>query len=103
MFLGTHEPRLDEKGRLILPAKFRDDLSPGLGQYQRDRTRVMGAYRASTLIDFENARPLELEALFRKPLAAARVAGVDTPRLAKLCTVLEQLVAEQKNSVINGN
>ena len=79
------------------------DLSPGLGQYQRDRTRVMGAYRASTLIDFENARPLELEALFRKPLAAARAAGVDTPRLAKLCTVLEQLVAEQKNSVINVN
>ena len=30
MFLGTHEPRLDEKGRLILPAKFRDDLSSGL-------------------------------------------------------------------------
>lgn len=30
MFLGTHSPRLDEKGRLILPARFRDDLSGGL-------------------------------------------------------------------------
>ena len=30
MFLGTHEPRLDEKGRLILRAKFRDELSSGL-------------------------------------------------------------------------
>lgn len=30
MFLGTHTPRLDEKGRLILPAKFRDELSTGL-------------------------------------------------------------------------
>ena len=30
MFLGTHEPRLDEKGRLILPAKFREPLAPGL-------------------------------------------------------------------------
>ena len=30
MFLGTHEPRLDEKGRLILPAKFREELSTGL-------------------------------------------------------------------------
>lgn len=79
------------------------DLSPDLGQYQRDRTRVMGAYRASTLIDFENGLPLELDALFRKPLAAAREAGVDTSRLAKLCTVLEQLVVEQKNSVANGN
>ena len=30
MFLGTHTPRLDEKGRLILPAKFRDQLVDGL-------------------------------------------------------------------------
>ena len=30
MFLGTHEPKLDEKGRLILPAKFREELSTGL-------------------------------------------------------------------------
>ncbi len=30
MFLGTHEPLLDEKGRLILPAKFRDELASGL-------------------------------------------------------------------------
>ena len=30
MFLGTHEPRLDDKGRLILPAKFRDELFKGL-------------------------------------------------------------------------
>ena len=30
MFLGTHAPRLDDKGRLILPAKFRDPLARGL-------------------------------------------------------------------------
>jgi MraZ protein len=30
MFLGTHTPRLDDKGRLILPAKFRDDLAGGV-------------------------------------------------------------------------
>lgn len=30
MFLGTHLPRLDEKGRLILPAKFRDQLEAGV-------------------------------------------------------------------------
>ncbi len=30
MFLGTHSPRLDEKGRLILPAKFRDQLTEGI-------------------------------------------------------------------------
>ncbi len=30
MFLGTHQPRLDDKGRLFLPAKFRDDLAGGV-------------------------------------------------------------------------
>ena len=30
MLLGTHTPKLDEKGRVILPSKFRDDLGPGV-------------------------------------------------------------------------
>jgi MraZ protein len=30
MFLGTHFPKLDAKGRIILPAKFRDGLADGL-------------------------------------------------------------------------
>jgi len=30
VFLGTHTPRLDDKGRLFLPAKYRDELSGGL-------------------------------------------------------------------------
>ena len=29
-FMGTYTPKLDDKGRLILPAKFRDRLSEGL-------------------------------------------------------------------------
>ena len=41
MFLGTHTPRLDDKGRLFLPAKYRDELAGGVvitksqGQGQR--------------------------------------------------------------------
>jgi MraZ protein len=30
VFLGTHTPRLDDKGRLFLPAKFRDELAGGV-------------------------------------------------------------------------
>lgn len=30
MFLGTHSPKLDDKGRLVLPAKFRDELADGV-------------------------------------------------------------------------
>ena len=29
-FLGTHTPRLDDKGRIILPARFRDAFQEGL-------------------------------------------------------------------------
>ncbi|KEI44426.1 division/cell wall cluster transcriptional repressor MraZ [Saccharopolyspora rectivirgula] len=30
MFLGTHHPKLDDKGRLTLPAKYREALAGGL-------------------------------------------------------------------------
>jgi len=30
VFLGTHTPRLDDKGRMFLPAKYREVLSAGL-------------------------------------------------------------------------
>ncbi len=30
MFLGTHTPRLDDKGRIFLPAKYRDRMAAGL-------------------------------------------------------------------------
>ena len=30
MLLGTHTPKLDDKGRVILPSKFRDDLGGGI-------------------------------------------------------------------------
>lgn len=58
---------------------------------QISRTREMGAYKASTLIDFERGQELELESLFLEPLRQARKAGVDCPRLSALCDVLKQL------------
>jgi 2-dehydropantoate 2-reductase len=53
----------------------------------------MGAYRASTLIDFERKQPLELEALFLQPLGRAKQAGVPTPGLSALCRLLAALDA----------
>jgi len=67
------------------------DVPETAADRQIERTRQMGAYKASTLIDFESGRELELEALFREPLRRARKAGVPCPRLAAVCEVLAQL------------
>ncbi len=67
------------------------DVAHSLADKQIERTRTMGAYKASTLLDFEQERPLELESLFVEPLRQAQQAGVSTPRLAALSAVLQQL------------
>jgi MraZ protein len=43
MFLGTYTPKLDEKGRIILPAKFRDALAEGLVM-TRTQERALAVY-----------------------------------------------------------
>ena len=47
MFLGTYQPRLDEKGRLILPAKFRDALEAGV-VITRTQERALAVYPRAT-------------------------------------------------------
>jgi 2-dehydropantoate 2-reductase len=67
------------------------DIPDAFADQQIERTRTMGAYRASTLIDFERGQPLELHSLFLEPLRQATQAGVPMPRLAALCGVLKEL------------
>ena len=66
-------------------------ISEDIVQTQIERTRPMGAYRASTLIDFDRGQPLELTSLFLEPLRQAQAAGVSTPRLAALCRILQSI------------
>jgi 2-dehydropantoate 2-reductase len=68
---------------LQIPSAFAEELIT--------RTRTMGSYRASTLIDFEQKRPLELNSIFLEPLRRAKLAGQDMPRLDALCRVLQAL------------
>ncbi len=66
-----------------LPASVADE--------QIERTRSMGAYKASTLIDFERRQRLELESLFLEPLRQAQRAGAAVPRLEAMCRLLQEL------------
>ena len=66
MFLGTYHPKLDDKGRLTLPAKFRDELRGGLmitkGQdhclyvFTRDAFSELAQKVASAPLTNESAR-----------------------------------------------
>lgn len=47
MFLGTYQPKLDDKGRLTLPAKFRDDFADGL-VVTRTQERALAVYPRQT-------------------------------------------------------
>jgi MraZ protein len=50
VFLGTHTPKLDDKGRLILPAKFRDELADGL-VITRAQDRCLAIYPTATFLE----------------------------------------------------
>jgi 2-dehydropantoate 2-reductase len=84
---------VEELMREIIAAANRlgHPIPPACAAENLARTRNMGAYYASTLIDFERGLPLETESLFLEPLRQAQTAGVSTPRLAALCRLLAQL------------
>jgi 2-dehydropantoate 2-reductase len=66
-------------------------LEEAVAAEQIERTKTMGAYRPSTLLDFEAGRPLEIEAIWGEPLRRARSAGTDTPRLQMMYSLLRSL------------
>lgn len=54
MFLGTHTPRLDDKGRLALPAKFRPELEGGL-VICKGLDRCLFVFATSEFVQFTQA------------------------------------------------
>ena len=42
MFTGTYTPKLDDKGRLTLPAKYREDLAGGTDDHERTGPKPHG-------------------------------------------------------------
>jgi 2-dehydropantoate 2-reductase len=67
------------------------EIPVSFAEKQIERTRTMGSYKASTLVDFEQGRALEVENLFLEPLRQAKNAGANVPRLEGLCRVLQQI------------
>jgi 2-dehydropantoate 2-reductase len=58
---------------------------------QIGRTETMGAYKPSTLLDFEARRPLEIEPIWGEPLRRALAVSVSAPRLQTLYALLRAI------------
>ncbi len=61
-----------------------------------DDTQKMKPYRTSMKIDYEERRPLEVEAILGNPLRAAQQAGADLPAIALLYQQLKFLDAQNR-------
>ena len=76
------------------------ELSDDLIDFNINRTRPMGAYRTSSMIDFVEGREVEIRPIWEEPLRQAREAGVAMPRTEKLVQRIHEKVARRshKNS-----
>lgn len=83
---------LDLMGETIAGAnKCGYPLKLAAAREQIRRTKSMGAYKPSTLLDFEAGKPLEIEAIWGEPFRRAAAAGAQTPRLQMLYAILRSL------------
>jgi len=65
-------------------------LSEDLIEFNIERTRPMGPYRTSSMIDFVEGREVEVTPIWEEPLRRATEAGVDMPHLANLVRRIHQ-------------
>jgi 2-dehydropantoate 2-reductase len=69
------------------------ELDDDIIDFQIERTRPMGPYRTSSMIDLVEGREVEVDAIWREPLRRARAAGLAMPHLARLLERIEGRVA----------
>ncbi len=67
-------------------------------EFQISRTYPMKDYRPSSMIDFVNGAPVEVEAIWGEPLRRAKAAGVEAPRLEELEARIREVVDERQSS-----
>lgn len=65
-------------------------IEPHFIEQQITVTKQMGAYMASSAIDYKLGRPVELVAIWQEPLRVARSLGVPVPHMEVLCARIEQ-------------
>ncbi len=80
-------------------AAFGRTIPPSFIQTMLDHTAAMKPYRTSMKIDFEEKRPLEVEAMYGNPLRAAYSVGTTLPRIQTLYYQLKFLESQYLHNV----
>jgi 2-dehydropantoate 2-reductase len=70
-------------------------LSDDLINFNIDRTRPMGPYRTSSMIDFVEGREVEVDPIWGEPLRRATAAGVAMPHLENLLRRIQGQLASR--------
>lgn len=74
------------------------ELGDELIDFNVERTRPMGPYRTSSMIDFVEGREVEVDGIWREPLRRAKALGVPMPWLEKLLAEIEARLAERRRA-----
>ncbi len=64
-------------------------------EWNIERTRPMGPYKPSTMIDFVEGRELELGPIWEEPIRRAKEAGVAVPEMERVLAEMKLRVAER--------
>ena len=67
------------------------NLSNSLIDHNIKETKSMGPYRPSSMIDFMEGRPVEVEAIWGNPVRVGRSVGVEIPRMEALYDSIKSL------------
>lgn len=59
-------------------------IDEGVVDFEIGRTKPMGPYRPSSMIDYVDGKPVEYEAIWGEPLRRARALGVPVPHMERL-------------------
>lgn len=94
---------------LILVEEIMQEVVAGAKSYDRtipndfiphmlDYTHKMKPYRTSMKIDYDESRPLEVEAIFGNPIRAAQQAGIKLPQIEVLYRMLKFVDAQRQEA-----
>lgn len=67
------------------------NLSDSLIDHNIKETKSMGPYRPSSMIDFMDGRPVEVEAIWGNPVRVGRSVGVEIPKMEALYDYIKSL------------